>query len=113
MVRSLLYVFLKFFDKVQIPFKSPSRFMNTSKVTVVSVTETTFPKVKGKEPHGMSRAIIHPTSSCVTESYSKLCCNSSTVMGLTGIEDNGADGDGSSLRNAPAGKDMVEGLQEK
>ena len=87
--------------------------MNTSKVTVVSVTDTTFPKVKGKEPHGMSRAMIHPISSDVTESYSRLCCSSSTVMALTGIDGNGGDGDGTSWRKMPVGNVMVEGLQEK
>lgn len=57
------------------------------------MTDVTFPKVKGKVPHGISSAIIHPISLNETESYKRLCCNSSTVIERIGCGVGGGTGD--------------------
>ena len=57
------------------------------------MTDETLPKVKGKVPHGISRAMMHPISSNETESYKRLCCNSSTVIDRIGCGAGGGTGD--------------------
>ena len=81
-------------------------------VTSSFVTWFTFAKVKGKDPHGMLRAIVAPISEDTTESYKRLCCISSTVIGFGGGRWK-VDVMGTSDKNNPEGNVTEDGWGKK